>query len=70
LSAESSAESDSFFRIGRERRVEGVIDPARSVVAHFISKDDLAAAKLAAGRPQDIADLAAIRQAAERDPSQ
>jgi hypothetical protein len=56
--------------MGRERRVEGVIDPARSVVAHFISKDDLAAAKLAAGRPQDIADLAAIRQAAERDPSQ
>lgn len=83
LTAESFAETASFFRIGREpvavdlmteipgvdfdaaweRRVEGAIDPARSLVAHFISKDDLIAAKLAAGGPQDMADVAAIRQA-------
>ena len=57
------------FDAAWERRVEGVIDPARGIAAHFVSKDDLIAAKVAAGRPQDLADVAAIRQAAERGPS-
>jgi hypothetical protein len=37
-------------------RVEAVIDPATDLTAFFISSADLIAAKLAAGRPQDIAD--------------
>jgi hypothetical protein len=45
-----------------ENRVEGVIDRNSGLVAHFISRKDLIAAKLAAGRPQDIADVAALRQ--------
>jgi hypothetical protein len=53
-----------------ERRVEGVIDPQSGLKAFFISAPDLIAAKLAAGRPQDIADAAAIREAAEAQPPQ
>jgi hypothetical protein len=53
------------FEAAWERRVEGVIDPATGLSAFFISAPDLIAAKLAAGRPQDIADVAAIRKAAE-----
>ena len=33
--------------------------------AFLISRDDLIAANLAAGRPQDLADVAALRKAAE-----
>lgn len=47
-----------------ERRVEDMIDLASGLKANFISADDLIAAKLAAGRPQDIADVDAIRKAA------
>ncbi len=46
-----------------ERRLEGVIDAGSSIRANFISRDDLIAAKLASGRPQDIADVDAIRRA-------
>lgn len=46
------------------RRVESIIDMASGQKAFFISGEDLLAAKLAAGRPQDIADVAALRQAA------
>jgi hypothetical protein len=53
-----------------ERRVEGVIDTASSLTAHFISSADLIAAKVAAGRPQDLADVAALRKAAENQTSQ
>ena len=38
------------------RRLEG---PVRSQVVPFIGRDDLAANKRAAGRPKDLADLAA-----------
>ena len=48
-----------------ERRVEGVIDPKSGLKAYFISASDLIASKLAAGRPQDIADAESIRMAAE-----
>lgn len=47
------------------RRVEHIIDPASGLIANFISAEDLVSAKLAAGRPQDIADVAAIRKAAK-----
>jgi hypothetical protein len=54
------------FDAAWERRVEHVIDAASGLKANFISADDdLIAAKLAAGRPQDIADAAAIQKAAE-----
>jgi hypothetical protein len=53
------------FEAAWQRRVEGIIDPASTLTAYFISAPDLIAAKLAAGRPQDIADVVAIRQAAE-----
>jgi hypothetical protein len=46
-----------------ERRVEHVIDNATGLKATFISANDLMAAKQASGRPQDIADVAAIRKA-------
>ncbi len=52
------------FEAAWERRVEGVIDPASGLKVYFISAPDLIASKLAAGRPQDIADAAAIREAA------
>jgi hypothetical protein len=51
-----------------QRRVEAVIDTASGLTASFISSEDLIAAKLAAGRPQDIADIAALRKAIESRP--
>jgi hypothetical protein len=45
--------------------VEGVVDTASGLNAFFISKDDLIASKLAAGRLRDLADVEAIREAAE-----
>jgi len=53
------------FDAAWERRVEGLIDTATGLSATFISSDDLLGAKLAAGRPQDLADAAAIGKAAE-----
>jgi len=53
------------FDTAWERRVEQVIDAASELKAYFISAEDLIAAKLATGRPQDIADVAAIRDAAK-----
>ena len=53
------------FDAAWERRVEDVVDPAAGLKASFISRDDLIAAKLAAARPQDLADVEAIRKAAE-----
>jgi hypothetical protein len=53
------------FDAAWERRVEGVIDATTGLKAFFISSNDLVAAKLAAGRPQDLADVDAIRKAAE-----
>jgi hypothetical protein len=53
------------FNAAWERRVENVIDPASGLKASFISREDLIAGKLASGRPQDLADVYAIRKAAE-----
>jgi predicted nucleotidyltransferase len=47
------------------RRVEGVIDAKTGVTAFFISKEDLIASKLAAGRTRDPADVEEIREAGE-----
>jgi hypothetical protein len=52
------------FDAAWERRVEGVIDAKTGFKAFFISRDDLIAAKLASGRPQDLADVDAIHKAA------
>ena len=46
-------------------RIEIVIDAHTGLTAFFISSNDLIANKLAAGRPQDIADVAALRRAAK-----
>lgn len=51
------------------RRVEGVVDDASKLRASFISREDLISAKLASGRPQDIADVDAIRKALESQQS-
>jgi hypothetical protein len=50
------------FAAAWERRVETEIDPC-GLKANFISAADLIASKLASGRPQDIADVDAIRKA-------
>ena len=48
-----------------ENRVDAVIDPQSGLTASFISSEDLMAAKRAAGRPQDLADVAALLKAAQ-----
>jgi len=53
------------FDAAWERRLGHVVDPASGLKANFISREDLIAAKLAAGRTQDLADVEAIRKAAE-----
>lgn len=53
------------FDAAWERRAQGVIDATTGLKANFISAADLITAKLAAGRPQDLADADAIRKAAE-----
>lgn len=56
------------FDAAWERRVEDVIDPVAGLRAFFISRDDLIAAKLAAARPQDLADVDALRKAETVNP--
>ena len=51
------------FDAAWERRVVETVDSAAGLKATFISRDDLIAAKLAAGRPQDLADVAAMQKA-------
>ena len=50
------------FESAWERRAEIEIDPESGLRASVISRSDLIAAKLAAGRPQDLVDVAALRQ--------
>lgn len=49
------------FEAAWQRRVETVVDEKLAVP--FISRDDLVAAKLSSGRPQDLADVAALQAA-------
>lgn len=51
------------FNAAWKNRVTAVIDEPTGLTAEFISREDLVAAKLASGRPQDLADVDAIRQA-------
>lgn len=53
------------FDAAWSRRVESIVDPASGLKADFLSADDLITSKLATGRPQDLADVDAIRNAAE-----
>ncbi len=53
------------FDAAWEKRVEGVIDTQCGLKGFFISKDDLIASKLAAGRLRDLADVEEIRESAE-----
>jgi len=52
-----------------ESSVEHVVDTANGVKANFISREDLITAKLASARPQDLADVDALRAAAENQPA-
>lgn len=49
------------FEDAWQRRVDVTIDD--DLTAPFISREDLLTAKIAAGRPQDLADAAALREA-------
>jgi hypothetical protein len=51
------------FDAAWDRRVEILIDPEGGLMAPFLSRDDLITTKLASGRPQDLADVDAIRSA-------
>ncbi|MGA2134823.1 MAG: hypothetical protein ABSH50_21265 [Bryobacteraceae bacterium] len=53
------------FDAAWQRHIEVVVDADTGLIANFISRRDLIAAKLAAGRPQDIADAAALGKAGE-----
>lgn len=53
------------FESAWERRVEGLIDPTSNQKAFFISAQDLIASKLAAGRPQDLADASSVQKSIE-----
>jgi hypothetical protein len=52
------------FSAAWKNRVTMVIDHATGLTAHFISRDDLIANKLAAGRPRDLADVDEMYKAA------
>jgi hypothetical protein len=51
------------FNAAWKNRVTMVIDDAAGLMAHFISRDDLIANKLAAGRLRDLADVDEIHRA-------
>jgi uncharacterized nucleotidyltransferase DUF6036 len=53
------------FDAAWDRRVEVTIDADRALKVFFISREDLVSSKLATGRPQDLADVEAIRIASE-----
>ncbi|HKV47104.1 MAG TPA: nucleotidyl transferase AbiEii/AbiGii toxin family protein [Candidatus Acidoferrales bacterium] len=49
------------------RRIEVVIEPTTGLKAFFISRSDLIASKVAAGRMRDLADVEEIRNAAAKE---
>jgi hypothetical protein len=56
------------FDLAWQRRVMATIDTATGLEAAYIAADDLIVAKLAAGRPQDLADVEALRKARTSTP--
>jgi hypothetical protein len=50
------------FERAWQNRVEVTVDPDTALKAFFISREDLIANKIASGRPQDLADAAALRE--------
>jgi hypothetical protein len=60
-----SAASGVDFKAAWQRRVSVTIDKKTKLKAWVISCEDLIASKLAAGRPQDLMDVSALRAAAE-----
>lgn len=52
------------FSTAWKNRATLMVDEALGLSAHFISRDDLIAAKLAAGRPRDLADADELQKAA------
>jgi hypothetical protein len=56
--------SGADFEAVWPRRIDVTIDAETGLKAPFIAAPDLIAAKLAAGRPQDLADVEALRRAA------
>jgi len=50
------------FEQAWQNRVEATVDPDTGLKAFFISRQDLIDNKLASGRPQDLADAAALRK--------
>jgi hypothetical protein len=52
------------FDAAWNNRSTQIVDAATGLTAHFISRDDLISAKLAAGRDQDLIDVKALRHAA------
>lgn len=55
------------FESAWKNRVSIIIDDNTKLAGLFISRDDLIAAKKAAGRPQDLADVEALEKAKEAD---
>jgi hypothetical protein len=53
------------FEVAWQRRVNVVLEG--SLTVHFISRQDLLTAKMAAGRAQDLADVAALQESKEHD---
>jgi hypothetical protein len=53
------------FDAAWKRRVEDAVDETGELRVSFISREDLIAAKLASGRPRDLADVDEMRKANE-----
>ena len=80
LTVENFSDRGKFFRMGREPVMVDILPEIDGIdfdrawekrvpsVIDVESGPDLVTAKLAAGRPQDIADVAALREAAESQP--
>lgn len=64
LSAVDGVDFDSAW----EQRIEGLVDPASGLKANFISREDLIASKIAAGRLRDLADVEEIKEAHPDEP--
>jgi hypothetical protein len=57
------------FDAAWKNRVTVTVDADTGLTAHFISRDDLILAKLAAGRPQDLGDVQALKDATQASKS-